>query len=90
MFKKKNKTSLSNCNKVEKELLYTNIKKNEIIEGSILPKKWQALNKTELINEAKTAIIKVSKSSNPTIKAKELGFSNVEHLIELCFNYILK
>ena len=90
MFRKKENTSTISSHKVETEVLYSNKENIEIIDGIELPKKWQKLSRTELISKAKTAIIALSKSSNPNFKAKELGFIDAEHLMKLCFDFILK
>ncbi len=90
MFKKKEKTQKRTSTKVETEVLYSNKEQSEVIEGVELPLKWETLSKTELINKAKGTITALSKSSNPNFKAKELGFNDAEHLITLCFDYILK
>ena len=90
MFKKKGKNNNSNANKIETQVLYSNKENYEIIDGIELPTKWEKLSRTELISKAKTTIIELSKSSNPNFKAKELGFIDAEHLMKLCFDYILK
>jgi len=90
MFKKKEKIQNTTFNKIETEVLYSNKEQFEVIEGVELPPKWQTLSKTELINKAKETITALSKSGNPNFKAKELGFNNAEHLMTLCFDYILK
>jgi len=90
MFKKKEKIQNTTFNKVETEVLYSNKEQFEVVQGIELPSKWQTLSKTELINKAKETIITLSKSSNLNFKAKELGFNDAEHLMTLCFDYILK
>jgi len=90
MFTKKEKPNNTTSKKVETEVLYSNKEQIEIIDGIELPSKWQTLSRTELISKAKTAIIALSKSSNPNFKAKELGFIDAEHLMKLCFDFILK
>jgi len=90
MFKKKEQSNNPISNNVETEVLYSNKEQFEVIDGIELPSKWEKLNKVELINKAKETIITLSKSSNLNFKAKELGFNDAEHLIKLCFDYILK
>ena len=74
----------------EIETLYSSRKTETVIQGIEIPKKWSNLNTEELRNEAKNAILALSKSSNSDFKAKELGFKDAKHLLDLCFDYILK
>jgi hypothetical protein len=73
------------------EVIYSNTpKKNYITTGIELPKDWINFSNDEIKNQARKSILKLSRSSNAELKAKELGFRNTEHLMELCFDYILK
>lgn len=74
----------------ETEVLYTSFDKNLIIEGIELPENWEPLSKVEIKNKARQSILELSISSDSDLKAKELGFKNAEHLMQLCFDYILK
>lgn len=75
--------------KIETDVLYSN-QSSTIIEGIELPKNWKTLNHSEMKNKARQSILELSRSSNSDFKAKELGFKNAEHLMQLCFDYILK
>ena len=75
---------------IETEILYSSRKQNTIIKGVELPEKWSNFSSDELINQAKNAILELSKTSNSDFKAKELGFKDAKHLMDLCFDFILK
>ena len=72
------------------ETLYSNNLENNVIHGVEIPQNWIYLSNDELKIQARFSILELSRSSNPNFKAKELGFKNSKHLIEICFNYILK
>jgi len=72
------------------ETLYSNKKQDPIIIGIQLPSQWIYFNKVELEKQARVAISKMSQSTNLELTAQELGFKNIKHFIEICFNYILK
>ncbi len=74
----------------ETETLYSSRKQNTVIEGIELPNGWFNFNSDELRIHAKNAILELSRSSNSDFKAKELGFVNAKHLMDLCFDFILK
>ncbi len=75
---------------METETLYSSRKQHKIIEGIELPKNWKNFSTDELRNQARNAILELSRSSNSDFKAKELGFNNAKHLMDLCFDFILK
>jgi hypothetical protein len=72
------------------ETLYSNKNKNLKISGLFLPQNWINLDKDKLIKQARIAVYKLSQSTNLDVTAQELGFINSKHLIEICFDYILK
>ncbi len=74
----------------ETETLYSNTKQHNIIEGIELPKNWTNFSNDELKTQARNAILELSKSSNSDFKAKKMGFNNAEHLMQICFDFILK
>lgn len=78
--------------KLEQDTLSNDEKMLQDIEinGEELPYSWCNYNTTDLIEQAKKALVLLAKSENSEKKAKELGFTNSEHLLEVCFNYILK
>lgn len=71
-------------------VLYSSLKQNSIIEGIELPINWEKLNPEELKLKARESILELSNSSNSDFKAQKLGFKNAKHLMDLCFDYILK
>ena len=73
----------------ETKILYTSHNHN-IIEGIELPKNWSNFSNDELKTQARNAISELSKSSNSDYKAKKMGFNNAEHLMQICFDFILK
>ena len=73
----------------ETEILYTSHNHN-IIEGIELPKNWANFSNDELKTQARNAILELSKSSNSDFKAKKMGFNDAAHLIQICFDFILK
>jgi len=83
---KSNKPTISK----DMETLYSNKNKDLKVSGISLPQQWINLDKDKLIKQAQLAISKLSKSANLDLTAQELGFKNSKHLIEICFNYILK
>ncbi len=86
---KKNKNKQIDVS-METEILYSSRKQHKIIEGIELPKNWSNFNNDELKTQARNAISELSKSSNSDYKAKKLGFNNAEHLMQICFDFILK
>ena len=72
------------------ETLYSSHKKMVIIEGVELPKKWIDFNHTQLKEEARKAMLELSRNSNSDFKAKQIGFNDAKHLIKICFGFILK
>ena len=91
------KTTKNNNLSIEIQTLYSSLKKQSILKGkqSILkgielPENWSILSSDELKNEARKAILEMSRSTNSDFKAKELGFKNAKHLMDLCFDFILK
>jgi len=72
------------------EVLYSSNKQNTIIEGVELPNNWSNFSDDELRSQAKKAILELSKTLNSDFKAKELGFKDAKHLMDLCFDFILK
>ena len=70
--------------------LYSNKKQETIINATLLPQKWIHLDREELRAKAKSAVLEISKNPNSELKAKALGFNNAKHLIDLCFDFILK
>lgn len=86
----KKPTNKTNDTPPETEVLYSSRKQNSVIEGIELPKNWSNFSKEELITQAKNAILELSKTSNSDLKAKDLGFKDAKHLMDLCFDFILK
>ncbi|HIP34114.1 MAG TPA: hypothetical protein EYG89_05265 [Bacteroidia bacterium] len=80
----------SGLEEIETEILYTNILKSEVIEGIDFPLKWQDFSDKELVAKARYAIVELSETSNQDFRARELGFHDAKHLINFCFNYVLK
>jgi len=74
----------------ETEILYSSRQQQTVIKGIELPKGWSNFSSDELRNQAKNAILELSRSSNSDFKAKELGFNDAKHLMDLCFDFILK
>jgi hypothetical protein len=72
------------------ETLYSNNLENNVIQGVEIPQSWMSLNNDELKARARLSILELSRSSNSDFKAKELGFNNAKHLMDLCFDFILK
>jgi hypothetical protein len=72
------------------ETLYSNKNENLKISGIFLPQNWINLDKDKLTKQARNAISELSQSTNLDLTAQELGFINSKHLIEICFDYILK
>ncbi len=93
---KKEKMNLTNLFKKSKdktketEVLYSSYKHYKPIDGVELPKEWGNLNSESLKKKAQNSILELSRSLNSDFKAKELGFENAEHLMKLCFEFILK
>lgn len=91
-FLKRKKVNRTPNSKIETEVLYSSNSNGQkkMIEGVELPKKWKNLSPNELKNQARKTIFELTKNANSDIKAKALGFNDAEHLIKLCFEFILK